>query len=112
MIGKTAIMLARQPICNNRQKPFAYELLFRNTTTNRAIIDNSESATAQVIVNSFLEIGLNRIVSKKPTFINVNHNFIINNHYRSLPPRRIVLEIIEDTVPDRELTDALITLRK
>jgi EAL and modified HD-GYP domain-containing signal transduction protein len=87
-------------------------LLFRKTAANHAEIDNADAATAQVIINSFLEIGLDRIVGKDLAFINVTRDFIVNNHCRSLPPRPVVFEILEDTVPDRELTEALTSLRE
>ncbi len=105
-------LVARQPICGLNQKTFGYELLFRNSAANYATIIDPDLATAQVIVNSFMEIGLDRIVGPSLAFINVSQDFIVKNRCRTLPPDRVVFEILEDTVPDRELIDALTSLSR
>ncbi len=104
------VLVARQPICASNQKTLGYELLFRNSLENRAIIGDPDLATAQVIVNSFMEIGLDKIVGSSLAFINVTREFIIGNNCQSLPTDRVVLEILEDTVPDLELINALTAL--
>jgi EAL and modified HD-GYP domain-containing signal transduction protein len=103
--------VARQPICDAAQRTFAYELLFRNSDANRATIVNGEKATADVVVNSFMEIGLERMVGSALAFINVTHDFIADGHCRALPKDRVVLEILEDTPEDFELTVELNRLR-
>jgi len=104
------VLVARQPICAANQKTLGYELLFRSSLENRAIIDDPDLATAQVIVNSFMEIGLDKIVGPSLAFINVTREFILGNHCRSLPSDRVVFEILENTIPDRELMNALTAL--
>src|SRR5689334_5134565 len=101
------ILVARHPICATNDKTLGYELLFRTPGVNYATIDNAESATAQVIVNSFMDIGLDKVVGSSLAFINVSRDFIMGNHCRSLPPKRVVYEILEDTIPDAELTSTL-----
>jgi EAL and modified HD-GYP domain-containing signal transduction protein len=96
-------LVARQPICGASQRTFAYELLFRRDKVSGAIIDDPAKATAQVIVNSFMEIGLDRMVGQSAAFINVSADFIMGDHCLSLPRDRVVLEILEDTVPTPEL---------
>ena len=107
----TDALVARQPIYEPSQRTFGYELLFRNSRTNAASILNPEEATAQVIVNSFLEIGLDRMVGSAPAFINVTDKFILSGYCESLPKDRIIFEILEDTVPGPELLAELATLR-
>jgi len=104
------VLVARQPICALNQKTLGYELLFRNSSENRAIIGDPDLATAQVIVNSFMEIGLDKIVGSSLAFINVTREFILGGNCRSLPTDRVVLEILEDTIPDLELINALTEL--
>ena len=50
---------------------FGYELLFRDGDANRAEIRDEDEATAQVIVNTFMEIGLHEMVRDRRACINV-----------------------------------------
>ena len=101
------ILVAKQPISGLNHMTLGYELLFRNSSENRAIIDDPDLATARVIVNSFMEIGLDKIVGPSLAFINVTREFILGNHCKWLPADRVVFEILEDAVPDLELVNAL-----
>lgn len=108
-------LVARQPICERNQKTFGYELLFRHHSSSdsgEAVIHNADQATAQVIVNSFFEIGLDRMVGASNAFINVTKEFILGNHCRSLPKERVIIEILEDTIPDADLLRSLDVLTK
>src|SRR5688572_18474406 len=105
-VNATAVV-ARQPICDRAQNTFAYELLYRRPGETTAVFDNPERATAEVIVNSFMEIGIDRIAGNATAFITVTRDFILGNHCRSLPAGRVVFEILENTPPDAELLDAL-----
>lgn len=106
--SQATALVARQPICEASQHTFGYELLFRNSdSTNTASVSNPDRATAQVIVNSFLEIGFEKMVGSSPAFINVTEHFILAGYCRSLPKDRVVFEILEDTVPNQTLMEAL-----
>ena len=100
-------LVARQPICDTSQRTIAYELLYRHSRENFATIRNADQATAHVIVNSFLEIGIDRIVGSSLAFINVTREFILSDYCRSLPKDRVVFEILENTVVDRPLVEAV-----
>ncbi len=107
-VSRAAALVGRHPICDPRQHTIGYELLFRATATdNSAQVTDQESATAQVIVNSFLEIGLDDIVGSSLAFINVTRNFILSDYFRFIPKDRCVFEILEDTEPDEELLAAV-----
>lgn len=103
----TEALVARQPIYESTQRTFGYELLFRDSNTNTASIGDPDQATAQVIVNSFLEIGFDRMVGSALAFINVTDQFIPSGNCESLPKGRIVFEILEDTIPTPVLLEAL-----
>lgn len=104
-------VVARQPICDRDQNTFAYELLFRRPEETTAVIDNPDRATAQVIVDSFMEIGLDRMAGRSMAFINVTREFILGDYCRSLPNDRVVFEILEDTQPDAELLHSIKALK-
>lgn len=54
-----SIYIARQPIFNQLGNIFAYELLYRNTESNSAEVNDNLHATSRVLVNTLNYIGLN-----------------------------------------------------
>jgi len=72
-----------------------YELLFRDNEADRASFRDEDEATAQVIVNTFMEIGLQEMVGPHLAFINVSPKFIVSDFCEALPNDRVVLELLE-----------------
>jgi EAL and modified HD-GYP domain-containing signal transduction protein len=89
------VFIGRQPIYNQNLGVVAYELLFRSDTDSIRNIDGTR-ATAQVVLNSLVEIGLDRLVGSRKAAINVTEKFL--HHTDSLPvePERVMLEIPAD----------------
>ena len=56
------IFIGRQPIFDNELNVCAYELLFRNSEENFANFSCGTTATAQLIQNALLEVGLDDIL--------------------------------------------------
>jgi len=106
------VFIARQPIYNANLETYAYELLFRSSDENEAIIEDGDYATSQVIVTAFMEIGLEKLVRGKVVFINFTQGFLTGAHDIPFSKEKIVLEILEDVVIDTELIDAVIELSK
>ena len=72
------IYIGRQPIFNRNLDLFAYELLYRaNKVHNAANIVDHDHATTQVVINAFLDFGLEELVGNKLAFINLPRNFIV-----------------------------------
>lgn len=99
--------VGRQPIYGRALDVFAYELLFRNNEINRASFMDGDAATAQVMLNTFVEIGLDQIVDNHLAFINLTRDFVLGNYCVALPKDRVVLEVLENMGVDEELMDAL-----
>lgn len=97
------IFVGRQPIYDARLKVHAYELLFRGGDTNRADVLDGDQATSQVIVNTFMEIGLDQIVGEHLAFLNLTRSFLVEERTDVLPPDRVVLEVLEGIEPDEEV---------
>lgn len=108
---KTAYV-GRQPIYSRALQTVAYELLFRSNESNFAEFSNGEQATADLLLNVFAEIGLERVVGKLPAFINVTEEFILNGYCRAIPQEKVVIEVLEDVRPTSEVLAALKALRK
>jgi EAL and modified HD-GYP domain-containing signal transduction protein len=101
------VLVGRQPIYDKGPEVHAYELLFRNSAANRADIVDGDHATASVIMNTFLEIGLEQIVGEHLAFINFTRNLIVKKFCEVLPSDRVVLEVLEDVAADADVVDAL-----
>lgn len=101
------IFIGRQPIFDRDLNVFAYELLFRSGTRNHAGEFDGDQATSQVIVNAFIEIGLEQIVGPHPAFINLTRSFVTSVTPLPFPKDRVVLELLEDIRPDAEVVSGV-----
>ena len=108
------IFIGRQPIFDKKMDVYAYELLFRNGSDSiRAEVMDGDSATSQVLMNCFVEIGLDKIVGRHKAFINLTGTFLTNPELISIaPPAQLVLEVLEDIEPTDEMIEALNSLKK
>lgn len=97
------VFVARQPIFDRNQNIRAYEVLFRNSAENRAIITDGDRATSELLFNAFVTIGLDRIVGDNAAFINLTRDFLIGRRPLPASSDRLVLEILEDITIDDEL---------
>ncbi|MBU8878756.1 EAL domain-containing protein [Bacillus sp. FJAT-29790] len=98
------VFVARQPIFNANEEVFAYELLYRSSEEVNAFPNlNGDQATADVIINSFLNIGIDRLSNGKPCFINFTGNLLELRLPTYFRPREIVVEILESVEPSQEL---------
>jgi EAL and modified HD-GYP domain-containing signal transduction protein len=106
------VFVARQPIFDRRLEVVGYELLFRAEDATTALVADPEGATATVVLNSFTEIGLEKMVGSRPAWINVSRDFLLHGFARSVPPDLVLLEILEDQLIDDELVVAITALKE
>src|SRR4026209_1664054 len=104
-------LVSRQPIFRIDMTELGYELLFRNSDEDRASFPDGDQATAEVIVNTFMEIGLDEMVGNHLAFINFDRDLIMGNYWKSLPRERVVLELLETIKPDRAMIKKLLEVR-
>ncbi len=94
-----SVHVGRQPIFDGANAVHGYELLFR---AGRDALDAGSTpadlATTQVIVNTFTEFGLDRLVGDRRAFVNVTRPFVVGMMPIPFEPQRAVLEILE-TIP-------------
>lgn len=105
------VFVGRQPIYNRELATVAFELLFRSGEENHANFADGDQATAELILNTFTEIGLEQVVGSVPAFVNLPENFILDGHAYLLPTDRVVLEVLEDVRPTDMVLSALSALR-
>lgn len=106
------IYLARQPIFDRSLRVVAYELLFRSGSANTAEISDPVEATAQLLLNAFVSVGLNDLVGERKAFVNLPREFLIGTYPLPASPDQLVLEILEDVEIDDELIMGVKELRR
>jgi len=104
--------LGRQPIFDAQLKLNAYELLYRTSELNSANLTDGDVATSNVLLNTFMEMGFEKVVGEHRAFVNLTRKFIVEEGI--LPPssKQLVLEILEDQQVDTELLDGVRRLRE
>ena len=100
-------LVGRQAIYDRQLEVAGYELLFRGQRAVQASASDDDEATAEVVVNTFLEIGLDFLAGEKPVFLNATRKLLLEEHLLALPAERVVLEVLEDSVVDDALVSAL-----
>jgi len=101
-------MVARQAILDREQKLFGYELLFRATLTDRhANISDGDAATARVLMQALVDIGIERLVGDSFALINMTRRLLLQHELLPISGKRIGLELLENEEVDELLLTAL-----
>ncbi len=94
-----SVYFARQPILDINSKTYAYELLYRSSTSRTdASVINHHTATAQVLVNTLNSTHLEHIVGDTFIFINIDEEMLMDEVISSIPKEKFVLELLETIV--------------
>jgi c-di-GMP phosphodiesterase len=107
-----SVFVGRQPIFNRQKDVFGYELLYRDGQANMAQVVDGDEATARVMVNTFLELGIDQIAGTAQAFMNLTGNFFLSHNYKVLPTRNVVLEVLESIEPTPLIMQALAQARQ
>ncbi|UDK98295.1 HDOD domain-containing protein [Lysinibacillus sphaericus] len=105
------VFIGRQPIFNLHEQVVAYELLYRNKNVNSFPDVDSDAATVDVLVNSFLSIGIEEVTKGKPCFVNFTENLLMSSIDEFLDPSQVVIEILEDVPLTPNLVKRVIELK-
>ncbi|MDQ6969529.1 MAG: HDOD domain-containing protein [Mariprofundus sp.] len=102
------IIIGRQPIFDRDFRVSAYEVLYRDTDTT-----DDAAMTAQVIVNTLIDLGLENIAGSLPVFFNIDETFLLNETEltQALPPELIYFELLETVQPTAEVLAACQSLK-
>ncbi len=104
-------LVGRQPICAADGSLHAYELLFRTPQHTCEFTDGSR-ATSTVLLNTFVEIGLDRVVGTYKAFVNLTRDFLVGDHPLPSRPDRLVLEVLENIEIDEQLIKGIRSLKR
>ncbi|PXW86707.1 EAL and modified HD-GYP domain-containing signal transduction protein [Streptohalobacillus salinus] len=95
------VLLAKQPILDRNRTLFGYELLYRTEDVDQ--VWDGELATVEVMINAYLNIGIEQLAGHYPVFINFTENLLTEKHLAKFAPKDIVIELLEDI----ELTETV-----
>lgn len=99
------IFIGRQAIFDRNMATYAYELLYRESDFGGVNVTDGDMATSCVMLNAFVEIGLENVVGSHPAFINITRSFFTGSPHIPFEKNQIVLEILEDIVIDQQLIE-------
>jgi c-di-GMP phosphodiesterase len=98
------LFVARQPIFSLGGNVEGYELLYRRGAHSVAADGAStRQMSVDVIIQSLLEIGLERITLGKTAFLNFSREMLVSNFYDLLDRSTVVIELLEDVKADDEV---------
>ena len=104
--SRATVHVARQPILNAKGAVFGYELLYRAAQTDTACTAEGDLASARVITDAVLEVGLDTLTAGRPAFLNLTKPLITSQVARLLPHAAAVYELREDVEVDDEVVQA------
>lgn len=101
------IYVGRMPIYTPSLDVFGFKLLYRIKDNTKILIQESEKATSEIIFNTFIEIGLEKIAEDKLAFITIDQSYLTEKLPLPFPKEQIVL-VIPKWVPMNDQTIAAI----
>ena len=101
------VYVGRQPIFDRSLSVLGYELLFRHGPGVGYANSAGDRATGRVIVNTFAELGLERLVGNRCAFINLTRPFLVGTLPLPFAASDVVLEVLETIGVDDDLLAGL-----
>lgn len=98
--------IARQPILDKDKQTVGYELLFRDGPKNTFPEIDPEQATSRLLSDHFLSTHYETL-GDKLGFVNFPYQSLINRVPTLFPPESLVVEILENCQPTRDLLIAV-----
>ena len=103
---RATVHVARQPILDAKGQVFGYELLYRATQTATSCTEEGDLASARVLTDAVLEVGLDTLSDGRPAFLNLTKPLITSKVATLLPPAAAVFELREDVEVDDTVVEA------
>ena len=106
------VYLGRLPILDTKQNVVAYELLFRADHHNKAIVANNSAASANVIIETYGQLGIDNVIGKRRGFIKVDAQLLMHDSILLLPKKHVVLEILRGVEITESITQRCALLKQ
>ena len=98
------VYLGRLPILDSKQNLVAFELLFRADQQSTVTVTNNSAASANVIIDTYGQLGIENVIGKRRGFIKVDAKLLMHDAICMLPKKHVVLEILRNV----EINDEII----
>ena len=106
------LFVARQPIFDHPGELAGYELLYRGGAGSLSADGTStEQMSLDVIVQTFLEIGLERITRGSRAYLNFSRHMLLSESYLLFDPDTVIVELLEDVRADPSIVAACARLK-
>lgn len=110
MAEHTYPLLARQPIFNRKMVVCGYELLYRPRFSQPALIIDGDSASTQVLLNTFTDLSIHKVVGNKRAFINFTGPLM--DAHLPFDTAQLVIEVLESEYTSPKLLHRLKVLKE
>lgn len=104
------ILVARQPVYTRELEVYAYELNPQIEPTPNAV--PSDQATSQLIINAFMDIGIERLAGKSLALISLSEHFLKSDYVLPLPIDQVILKIPAQLQISDEILAGILRLHK
>ena len=105
------VHVARQPIFDRNMNVYAYELLYRSSEGVNEPSKDGDVKTGEVVFNTLVTMGVDTMLSGRRAFINFTKETIHNNLPQMFSNEILVVELLEDIIPDQNFIEACNDLR-
>jgi EAL and modified HD-GYP domain-containing signal transduction protein len=106
------VYLGRLPILDAKQNLVAYELLFRLDQSDKVDVVNNSAASANVIIDTYGQLGIENVIGKRRGFIKVDAKLLMHDALCMLPKKHVVLEILRSVEINEEIIHRCSFLKK
>ena len=105
--------MARQPIFDDDNKVYAYELLYRsNGKQNSYNGVNGDESTADVVTNAFFGLDVRDVIGNAKAFINFTGNLLKHGVPKMISSDILVVEVLENQMMDEDTLAACQDLKE
>ena len=106
------VCLARQPIFDCALNVMGYELLYRSNENSTAYDGTDPDAASSEMLVMGLDAGIQMLTDNRLAFINITENLLLNEAVTILPKDHLVIEILEDVSPDKNVINSCRKLKR
>ncbi|MEE4301357.1 MAG: HDOD domain-containing protein [Pseudomonadales bacterium] len=107
----SVVHIGRQAILDRELSVYGYEILYRSSTPDAAFRVGADQMSSRSILNTFMEVGIDRVVGDRKVFLNLTRPFFTELPALPVDADRMVLELLEDIEVDDRLIAGVTALR-
>ncbi len=101
------VFVGRQPIFDESDRLFAYELLYRSGATATAAYGASiDQMCTDTVLHTLMTIGIGPLTGGTLAFVNLTRDFLLGRLYELFEPSTVMIELLETVEPDEEVVRA------